>query len=232
MTKLALVDIDGTLTDTVQVDYECFLRALKEAFDIDGDLTEEWEGVEHVTDAGAFQHIFHRQMSRNPRADEADHFVAVFIGLLEQEAARSPGRFAEIPGAREWLAALRSRPEWEVAVATGCYRESAELKLRAARLTADKSRMATASDRVSREAIFRLAIDRTTGQLGREFESVVLVGDGVWDARTARALGIPFIGVAKGDQADRLISMGAVEVIPDYLDTNASIEILSSAANR
>jgi phosphoglycolate phosphatase-like HAD superfamily hydrolase len=46
------------------------------------------------------------------------------------------------------------------------------------------------------------------------------VGDGVWDARACRSLGIPFIGIGTGSRAKRLSAEGAVCVFPDFSDTD------------
>ena len=54
----------------------------------------------------------------------------------------------------------------------------------------------------------------------RELGSTVYVGDGVWDARACRNVGIPFVGIGTGIRATRLSAEGAVCVFPDFSDTD------------
>jgi phosphoglycolate phosphatase-like HAD superfamily hydrolase len=58
------------------------------------------------------------------------------------------------------------------------------------------------------------------------FACIVYVGDGVWDARACRALGIPFIGVGSGVRAARLASEGAVRVFKDLSESDLFSETL------
>jgi len=64
---------------------------------------------------------------------------------------------------------------------------------------------ASADDAPERETIIRLAAQRAGEQLHR----AVYVGDGVWDANACRRLGIAFIGIGAGAQAERLTAAGA-----------------------
>jgi beta-phosphoglucomutase-like phosphatase (HAD superfamily) len=68
-----MFDIDGTLTDTVKVDKECFVRSLAEAcgfFDIETD----WSRYEHATDAGIFLEIHEARTGRPPSVAEVSTF--------------------------------------------------------------------------------------------------------------------------------------------------------------
>ncbi len=48
--RLVMFDIDGTLTDTVNVDKECYVRSLAEACGF-VDIETDWSRYEHATDA-------------------------------------------------------------------------------------------------------------------------------------------------------------------------------------
>jgi phosphoglycolate phosphatase-like HAD superfamily hydrolase len=62
------------------------------------------------------------------------------------------------------------------------------------------------------------------------FEGVVYVGDGVWDARAARNLGFPFIGISpEPGKAARLHAEGACRVFGDYLDAAAFMTAVDEA---
>jgi phosphoglycolate phosphatase-like HAD superfamily hydrolase len=115
-----------------------------------------------------------------------------------------------------------------VAVATGGWLASATVKLRAAGVeAAELPPMACADDAESREDIVRLAWQRAEAQAGITFDRVVSIGDAPWDVRTARSLGLPFIGIATGARAERLRTAGAQMVLPNFSDRAAVVAALS-----
>jgi phosphoglycolate phosphatase-like HAD superfamily hydrolase len=75
---------------------------------------------------------------------------------------------------------------------------------------------ASADDAFDRESIMRLSLQRAAERYGGSFARTAYIGDGVWDARACRALGIPFIGIGSGAHAARLTCEGAIHVFPDF----------------
>ena len=118
---------------------------------------------------------------------------------------------------------------WYVALATGGWGPSAKLKLRAANIIIDDDVLACADDGVSRADIVRLALERAEAWYNRRFDRVVSIGDGVWDVQTAMNLELPFIGIGRGQRADRLRDAGADVVLPNYRDFVAFERALESA---
>ena len=88
---------------------------------------------------------------------------------------------------------MSNHRELGVAIATGCWRETAHFKLNAAGFDLSKIPFACASDRSSRAEIIALAAERAGMPIGQS----VYVGDGVWDLRATQELGIPFIGFGR-----------------------------------
>ena len=84
---------------------------------------------------------------------------------------------------------------------------------------------ASADDACDRESIIRLSKQRAAERYGQSFLSTVYVGDGVWDARACRNVGIPFIGIGTGSRATQLSAEGAVRVFPDL--SNADLFLRS-----
>jgi phosphoglycolate phosphatase-like HAD superfamily hydrolase len=79
----------------------------------------------------------------------------------------------------------------------------------------------------------RLSEHGAAERYGASFTSTVYVGDGVWDARASRSVGIPFIGIGTGSRATRLFAEGAVYVFPDFSDADTflkSVYEITSAA--
>jgi phosphoglycolate phosphatase-like HAD superfamily hydrolase len=94
----------------------------------------------------------------------------------------------------------------------------------------DSHPAASADDALDRESIIRLSTQRAAERYEEVLASIVYVGDGVWDARACRALGIPFIGIASGERAARLTSEGAVRVFQDFSESDLFLENLYDLA--
>jgi phosphoglycolate phosphatase-like HAD superfamily hydrolase len=226
--QLAILDIDGTLTATNAVDDECFLRATSETLGLDC-APVDWSDAPHVTDSAITSWFWTRHRGRRPDAQELIDFQRRFVSILTEELARSPERFAAIAGAAALIPALQSAG-WHAAIATGGWRTSAMLKLRAAGLEAQHLPMACANDAESREDIVRLAWRGAERLANTSFDRVVSVGDAAWDVRTARSLGLPFVGIGTGEVAARLRAAGATTILPHFDDGSAVLAALSSAS--
>ncbi len=157
--ELVVFDIDGTLTDTNEVDARCFVRALELAFDV-ADGSSNWEDYLHVTDSGITREVFRRRYDRLPEASETEVFVERFLELLGDAFRSDPGEFEEVSGAGHLLETLPVASDWRVGMATGGWRASAEFKLRCADIPLDGVPISTANDAVSREEIFRQCVSR------------------------------------------------------------------------
>src|SRR5438270_6445361 len=195
MSRLAVFDIDGTLTDTNDVDDECFRRAVTDIFAL-SHVSVDWSDAPHITDSSLARWLCQTHCRRDASEAELARLTAHFVGLLRQELANLPARFAAIPGAQGLFADLRAAG-WRVAVATGGWFLSAALTLCAAGLHEPDIVVASASDALTRPEIFTLACQRAATTFGQDFERVVSVGDAPWDVRTAAELGHGFVGVGR-----------------------------------
>lgn len=192
MKHAVIFDIDDTLLHSMEADDRLYRQAVR---DIVGDVRfrDSLADYEHVSDSGILQQV----LEDNRIADE-DAFERIrerFLGLLENHVAVN-GPFRQIDGAADMLARLRASKTHAVALATGCWRRSAELKLRTAGMQIDDFPLATSDDAIERVAIMRRALDA----LGREFASITYYGDGLWDLEACRRLGWDFraVGPALG----------------------------------
>ena len=227
MNKLAIFDIDGTLTDTNGVDDECFCLTIADALGL-APSAIDWSGAAHVTDAEIFRHLCKVHGRREPSVDEMSRARELFVERLRVEIDRAPLRFASIGGAVAMLAQLEERG-WNVAVATGGWGPSARLKLKNAGLSIDDAVFACADDARSRADIVQLAWARAELFYRQQFDRVVSIGDGVWDVSTAIELDLPFVGIASGNRAERLRDAGANAVLEDYTDPDAFWSMLETA---
>jgi phosphoglycolate phosphatase-like HAD superfamily hydrolase len=227
--NLAIFDIDGTLTETNAVDEICFVQAFANAHSIT-EINTNWMQYRCVTDSGIMSQIFDERFGRSPDDDELQNYKSCLINLLETHRSRDSSLFAEIPGASRALTRLNQETEWAVALATGCWRVSAELKLKAAGIEAEHLPAAFAEDGLSRETILQTAMSRAQRSYSQShFEKIVGVGDAVWDVQAAGNLGIAFLGVGKGDRGLRLRQVGATHVLESYSDYQKLIDCLRKA---
>jgi phosphoglycolate phosphatase-like HAD superfamily hydrolase len=82
----------------------------------------------------------------------------------------------------------------------------------------NEAMMVSASEYETREEIVSNAITLAKKEYGLSDEvSIVSVGDGVWDLKTAQVLGLDFIGIGEGKKAEALRSLGA-RVAKDFSD--------------
>lgn len=224
--NLAVFDIDGTLTDTNQVDALCYLQALEQEFGFK-DIDNDWSHYIHSSDPGIINQLFQQRLGRLPRKAEVYAFQKCFLALLRVEHQKDAGLFREIKGAGALLDYLIKRPGWTAAFATGGWEVTARFKLEAAGLPFEGMAFASGDDEESREDILRTAMLRARRISGvKSFTSVVSLGDGVWDVKAARNLKLAFIGV--GNQA-KLQNAGASAVISDFSDTQTCLDLMERA---
>lgn len=227
--KLAIFDIDGTLTNTNDVDDVCFVQAFTAAHAIAG-INTNWSEYPHTTDSGITQHIFEERFGRAPSSAELFRLQQCFFSLLREQHQASASRFAEIAGASQALSRLERDAGWAVAIATGCWRESAALKLKGAKIEIERLPAAYAEDGLSREEILLAALSKSLSHYAQgTFERIVSVGDGIWDVRAAARLKYAFLGIGSGESEERLRRAGARTIIEDYTDYDRLLRSLHDA---
>ncbi|NMG19127.1 SAM-dependent methyltransferase [Brasilonema bromeliae] len=228
--KLAIFDIDGTLTQTNDVDNQCFVQAFAKEFQIK-EINTNWATYGHTTDSGIALQIFQQNWGRVPETSELCQLQQCFVELLHGHYTETPGSFVEIPGACVMLQRLAQTKDWASAIATGGWRASAEMKLQAAGLDIRELPAAFADDSISREDIVKTAVSRAKEFYHQpDFERIVCIGDGIWDVLTAIQLQLPFVGVASDTQKPLLENAGVECIIPDFVDFDSFLKALDTAS--
>lgn len=218
--NLLLFDVDGTLTDTSADDDRFFREALTESLPVDaGPVTiGAWDQFAEVTHPAIAHDVITRACGR--RAREGEVFAVRRAHTLKWQQALDAGAVTirARPGAREIVEAARQRRQFSAAIATGGWGPTALLKLTVAGFPVNDLVIATADDSEKRVGILRTAeIFAAAGRSIPGFDAIVVIGDGIWDARAARAAHAGFVGVAE-DPATiaHLRSSGAAVVIPNF----------------
>jgi len=234
--NLAIFDVDGTLTRTSEVDDDCWVRAVRLAWGVDG-ISTDWGSYRHSTDEGIAAEVMETHVGRAATRQDLDQLRDCFAMLIERETRDRPERFRAVPGADAILNALPARG-WMPAIATGGWRRTALLKLGTAGVSVDGVAAAFADDAWPREEIIRIAALRASAAMvaagpqksvgSGAVERIVYVGDGVWDVTAARARGYGFVGVAMEPRAGMLRRAGAAVVFPDLTDIDRLIEAIES----
>ncbi|PJA43470.1 MAG: HAD family hydrolase, partial [Verrucomicrobia bacterium CG_4_9_14_3_um_filter_43_20] len=67
--NLVIFDIDGTLTDSDELDEVCFIKAVKDFWDIDT-FNTDWESYGNYTDSFVLREIAKEHLGREPHREE------------------------------------------------------------------------------------------------------------------------------------------------------------------
>jgi phosphoglycolate phosphatase-like HAD superfamily hydrolase len=225
--KLAVFDIDGTLTLGDGLGTRCFFGTFDAMYG-DGVADRRLDSYAESTDCGIAREAARRALGREPGNEEFERFKAAYLDLLAREIAERDEPYRPLPGASSILRAIASRDGWHVAIATGNWRRAASLKLDCARIGTPEI-LACSEDGPSRAAVLAAAIrSATISSGGAGFDRVVYVGDQPWDLRAARETGTGFVGVGSGERKSRLEREGAL-VIESYLDEELVFSMLERA---
>ncbi len=213
---LLLLDIDGTLTDTNDVDTSSFAQAISKIFSI-RDISTDWSVYPHATDSGITNYLIREQFGRLPREDELIEMQDCFHSILEDRFLANPSLCKAIPGGPQFLKDAVDQNRCAVAFATGGWETTAKLKLTTASYEFRDTPFGTANDAWDRIDICRAAAKRALSFYDVEtFDSTTYVGDGIWDVQAAHFLGYKFVGVGNDQSAEVLKAAGAESVIPNF----------------
>jgi phosphoglycolate phosphatase-like HAD superfamily hydrolase len=218
--NLILFDVDGTLVDTSADDDRLYCEALRECMPEDArEVTiGPWEDYPDATDPAIAREVIAQACHRAAREAEIvavrERFIAKWETALESGAITVRPR----PGALAIVAAAAQRPRTLVAIASGGWGPTTAMKLSAAGFSLDDVVIASADDSESRVGIFNTAGIFAAASRGVPgLSGTVIVGDGVWDLRTAGALRAGFVGVAgTPENAQRLRHAGATVIVPHF----------------
>ena len=213
--RFYILDIDGTLLPTAAVDNRCYWAALGDVFGARG-RPPALDGFTNVTDIGILHQWCLGRFGRLALAAEVEAVQLRFLARLRREAEERPADFRPHRGVRRWLAARRAAGDARVALATGGWSRTARFKLAVSGLDAFDLPLASCDDGVERTTIMRHALRRLAGADAMAAGEVCYVGDGIWDFHSTRALGWRFIGIGRGEDAERLRAAGATQVRDDF----------------
>lgn len=212
--QLVMFDIDGTLVDSNDFDGPLFAEAIRDVLGLSVDTT--WKSYRNVTDSGILEELLSEDDFRWEREVLYEQVKNQFVGLTQDYMSRHPDAVTEITGARTLIARLRECPEIQIAIATGGWRETAELKLDAVGIEHRDLPLATSSDAISRTEVMLLAEQRAAAR--SPFSRKWYFGDAEWDKRASEELGYEFVAV--GPRAAHRVAF------PDLSDLAGILRVL------
>lgn len=223
MPRAVVFDLDQTLIRAEAFDWRLWLGTISDSLGVPIPEDLDWGAFPVHTDHGLIGDLSMRLRGRTFGQDERAAFEALLLERLDAALLADPQVFRPIEGAAAVLAALAGR----VALATGNIHSVTGRKLRSAGLDAAVLPCSCSAEGLDRPGLVARGLKKIGWRPG---DPATSLGDGVWDVRAARALGVGFVGVAQSDAHEaRLRASGAMAVLRDYADLDAALELIEHA---
>ena len=216
--QVFILDLDGTLIPSAEIDNECFWQAVFACFG-ESDSLPDLHNFKNVTDNGILNEWCLRELGRLPRVQETTRVRQIFLQRLESAAIQQPKHFNPLPGVAQWLQAVNNNNFSTAGIATGGWAHSARLKLQLSGLDRFNLPLASSDDAQTRTEIMQVAVRKTLDHLPQTGVGFTYVGDRTWDLQASQKLGWEFIGIAEGARAVQLRKAGASHVRADFRKT-------------
>ena len=193
---LIMFDIDGTLVESTAFDAECYKNAVEQVLKIN--MSEDWSAYKNVTDTCILQELLDTHNIQAALETVIEPIKARFFSAIEKHL-KSNG-LKEISGASSYLNSLKLRKNIQLAMATGGWLKSAEMKLRAAGIDITGIPSASSDDHHTRIGIMQHAEKLTKN---KNYKSRIYFGDGVWDKKACAELEYDFIAIGDAVEHDQ-----------------------------
>lgn len=195
--NLLVFDIDGTLTRTDFVDHQIFLEAFREKISPDIRSIEELK-LKNNTDNGDTYELYQIFHGRNPDKEELNGIIQLVVDKFRNLSVVHPEYFAATDGAPELIKYFMNEEKetWNLGMATGCWLESALLKLNMSGLYRSDIALATSDHLFSKTDIILSAVDEARMiNCVSNYDKIIYVGDSYTDLQATLNLKIGFIGI-------------------------------------
>jgi phosphoglycolate phosphatase-like HAD superfamily hydrolase len=216
--NLAIFDIDGTIMHSVGHDESLFRNAHARHMPEES-MAAHWGNFSQMTDHAINTEFFSRVHGRAPTDHEVKTIKSTFITLVREAHIARPEMFLPVVGALTAIENLTRHTDWAVGFASGGWEVSSTFKLGTMGIDAKKYPTSFGDAHADRLTLVQSAIDAAKVTHNREdFDTIVSVGDGIWDVAAARELKLRFIGISSWVKRETLLAAGAQDVIDHYED--------------
>lgn len=224
---LVIFDIDGTLTNTNTVDYKAYSDTFHGLYDVKLPETLADDCI-HYTDTGVAQYVFERYVGRPVGPVDLRKIKSSMVDHLMKYMDEDEKAFEEVKGANAFIEFLQKQSDIVIAIATGCWEETATLKLNIAGIEYENIPLSHSGISEDRSGIIAHAIEQSKKQYGvTAFDKVVYIGDGIWDVKTTQAMQIPLVGI-DCNATGKLKNAGVKEVFADYSNPSAILKSIQA----
>ena len=193
-----MFDVDGTLVQSFGFDEECYLDAVTRV--LGHSIDDDWSKYPHVTDVGILDHHLSQLGRRDEREQVGKKVKSIFIDNIKIHLSRSPVQ--QVRGAAGFIAYLRELPNVSMSIATGGWRETAQMKLESAGIDISDIPLASSNDHYSRIEIMKLAMQKASVSTSCK---LIYFGDAAWDKQACEELQCDFVLVGKRIEHDKVI---------------------------
>jgi phosphoglycolate phosphatase-like HAD superfamily hydrolase len=194
--NLIVFDIDDTLTKSEYQHQLAFVNTMKE-FGITN-INQNWRAYEHHTDS----YILKKNYENNFSGKFDTSFIDDFENRMT-EIILTLTSVSEIIGAKNIIKYFNNKVEYVISFATGSLLKPAFVKLNQSGIGYNAEIVVGSNEIYEREGIVEKAIEKAKKFYKvNAFSNIISVGDGIWDAKAARNLGIHFIGIGMKNYAD------------------------------
>jgi phosphoglycolate phosphatase len=191
-----LFDIDGTLIRSGGAGG----KALDDAFEFLFGVKKAFRQISFVgsTDLRIAEDVFQIHFSRSPTHEETQSLFSAYLDRLAHYLDLCD--YEVNPGVKEAIDIFSRRKDTALGLATGNIKGAAFLKLAAGKMDKAFSFGGYGSDAASRTALTELGALRGCKALNvaREDARVLVLGDSIYDIRSAREIGAISVGVCTG----------------------------------
>ena len=194
--NLIIFDIDDTLTKSENQHQTAFVNTMIN-FGIT-EINKNWKSYKNVTDS----YILKQNFETNFEKDFDISFIAEFEDKMTSLFLKEP-ETVEIEGAKKVVDFFMRETDYAICFATGSLLKPALIKLAQANINFVPDLVESANSIYTREDIVKSAINKAKKYFQvKEFENIISVGDGIWDLKTARNLGVHFLGIRNKNLVD------------------------------
>jgi len=194
--NLIVFDIDDTLTKSEFQHQSAYVTTMKH-FGIT-DINTHWKTYKHHTDS----YILSKNYEANLKKPFDFSFIPEFEAKMTKELLKLKST-EEILGARAIVDFFINKTNYAITFATGSLLQPALIKLNHAEIPHQKDLVISSNTIFDREGIVKGAIARAKENYNVDsFDSIISIGDGLWDLTTAQNLGVHFIGIGAKNLED------------------------------